>query len=408
MRLLRPLWLPCGTVLANRLAKAALTERLSDHTYGPSTRLLALYRTWAESGAGLLITGNVMVDRAHVESAGNVVLDADHDLDALRAWASTARGAQLWMQLNHPGRQSSIFSGDKPVSASDVALPGAPSWMRPRPMGRLEIQGVIGRFARAARVAQRAGFTGVQVHAAHGYLLSQFLSPRTNLRDDEWGGDLERRARLLLSVVREIRDTVGPRFPISVKLNASDFAEGGHTEEDALRVVRMLAAESVDLLEISGGSYENMAFLGESPDRFVAFARRARAETAMPLMVTGGIRAHAEVEHALESADMVGMGRPFLSSRTFGADFLAGRIDRAPSPRIGMAPRSLVHTAISGFHHLEMQRLARGREPRRRHVGWRCVLHLARHELACWAAKRRRTKPKNALPPWRELEAPLP
>jgi 2,4-dienoyl-CoA reductase-like NADH-dependent reductase (Old Yellow Enzyme family) len=391
-RLLRPLTLPCGTVLANRLAKSALTERLSDPTFAPSDQLVALYRAWAKSGAGLLITGNVMIDRTHIESAGNVVIDADHDLDALRAWAAAGRGTQLWMQLNHPGRQASIFSDARPISASDVALAGAPKWMRPREMNEAEIDSVISRFARAARVAKHAGFTGVQVHAGHGYLLSQFLSPRTNLRTDVWGGDLERRARLLLSIVREIRDTVGPRFPISVKLNASDFCQGGQCEEDAIKVARMLAAESVDLLEISGGSYENLAFLRETSDRFVAFARRARDETAMPLMITGGLRTHEGVEAALDCADAVGMGRPFLSSRTFGQDFLSGRVDHAPSSRV-RAPRSFTRAAVNGFHHLQMQRLARGRDPRPHHAGLRCVVHLARHELASWAKKRRRGRP---------------
>jgi 2,4-dienoyl-CoA reductase-like NADH-dependent reductase (Old Yellow Enzyme family) len=378
--LLRPLVLPCGVVLRNRLAKAALTERLSDRSFDPSPRLVALSRLWAQSGAGLLITGNVMVDRRHLESAGNVVIEDERALDAHRTWAQS--GAQLWMQLNHPGAQSSFFSAARPVSPSPTG--------RARELSKAEIENVIERFVRAARVAQRAGFRGVQVHAAHGYLLSQFLSPHTNRRTDGWGGSVAGRARLLVRIVRDIRSAVGSRFPISVKLNATDFREGGQREEDALSIARMLGEESVDLLEISGGSYENMAFLREQPERFVAFARRARAETGMALMVTGGFRTRAMVDAVLAegAVDLIGMGRPFLASPTFGADFLGGRIDRAPTQRPRMRPRRLVYTAMGGFHNLEMQHLARNLPAPRMRNGWRCVLHLALHELASWAVKR--------------------
>ncbi|UPT62015.1 MAG: hypothetical protein M0D54_16765 [Hyphomonadaceae bacterium JAD_PAG50586_4] len=193
-----------------------------------------------------------------------------------------------------------------------------------------EIADVIAGFARAARVCKETGFTGVQVHAAHGYLISQFLSPRSNQRTDQWGGALENRARLLLEVVKAARASVGAEFPVSVKLNSADFQRGGFAFEDSLQVAKWLEQAGVDLIEISGGTYEQPKLLGieglEPPEAqrhvaastiareayFVDFAKAMKAALSTPIMVTGGLRTRAAMAEALESgaADIIGLGRP--------------------------------------------------------------------------------------------------
>ena len=196
-------------------------------------------------------------------------------------------------------------------------------------MSENDIEAVIEGFARCAKVLVDAGFTGVQLHAAHGYLLSQFLSPRSNQRADQWGGPLENRARLLLACVARVRAAVGPRMPISVKLNSADFQRGGFDFNESLRVAKWLEAASVDLIEISGGTYEQPRLLnleGIEPVEaqsvaastrareayFVDFADAMRHEINIPLMLTGGLRRLDAMNAALETgcADMIGIGRP--------------------------------------------------------------------------------------------------
>ncbi len=407
----RTLQLPCGARLSNRLAKAAMTERLSDEDLGPSPALLQLYRTWAESGAGLLFTGNVMVDRRHLESMGNVAMDDPAILPALQEWATISRsaGAQVWLQLSHPGRQSTPLRAITPVAPS--ALPahrrGA---VVPIALTEDEIWDIVERFAVGAQRAQQAGFSGVQVHAAHGYLLSSFLSPRANQRHDRWGGKLEHRARLLLEVVRHIRARTGAAFPLSVKLNSCDGQAGGFVESESLEVIAMLAAQGVDLLELSGGSYDDPAFL-HGPQReyatvageaaaerafFLPFAARARKVTTMPLMLTGGIRTRRLMETILQEVgiDVVGLARPFALLPRLGQGLLAGRLSHLPEvgPRPG--PAGLAGTALGGFYDLQLRRLGQDLPPRADFGAWRSALSLLWHEL------RLALSPRN-LPPRR-------
>ena len=263
-----PLKLPCGAVLKNRFAKAAMTEGLADAHNRATGRHVTLYRRWAEGGAGLLLTGNVMVDRRYLERAGNVAIDGPQSEDArraLNAWAdaATEAGAAIWMQISHAGRQTPKMIAKQPVapSAVGVDLPGG-QFGAPRALGEPEIEDVIARFAHVASTAKAAGFTGVQVHAAHGYLISEFLNPLVNRRDDKWGGSLENRARLLLRSVDAVRAKVGSGFPVSVKLNSSDFQKGGFSFEECLEVIERLNGAGIDLLEISGGNYEQPRMMG--------------------------------------------------------------------------------------------------------------------------------------------------
>lgn len=308
------LQLPNGTRLPNRIGKSAMEENLAALDQGPSDELLRLYQAWAEGGTGLLISGNVMVDRRGMTGPGGVVLEDAHLLDRFRQWAQIgrSRGAQFWLQLNHPGRQMQSNLGQQTVAPSAVALDMGNLSKRfavPRALEEAEIEDLIERFVRSAELAQQAGFSGVQIHAAHGYLLSQFLSPLTNQRNDRWGGSLENRARFLLEVVRRVRARVEPSFCVGVKINSADFQRGGFQAEDARQVVLWLNELAVDLVELSGGSYEAPAMQGQSRDGrtlareayFLEFASEIAKVARMPLMVTGGIRRLPVVEQVLDS-----------------------------------------------------------------------------------------------------------
>lgn len=314
MPLFAPLTLPNGICIPNRLAKAAMEENMADADHAPSAALLRLYRAWAEGGAGLILTGNVMVDARAMTGPAGVVLEDERLLDRFQAWAAAGRahGAQLWMQINHPGRQVPAALGQPTLAPSALALDlGAQSkrFARPRAMSADDIAEVQQRFVRTALLAERAGFTGVQIHAAHGYLLSQFLSPLANRREDAWGGGLAQRARLLLDIVRAVRASVAPGFAVSVKLNSADFQRGGFSAQEAQTVVGWLAPLGVDLVELSGGSYEAPVMMGGVRDAqteareayFLEFARDIAATATLPLMVTGGIRRREVAEQVLAS-----------------------------------------------------------------------------------------------------------
>jgi len=345
--------LPCGALLPNRIAKAAMTEGLAAADDCANARHERLYRRWAAGGAGLLLTGNVMVDRRWLERPGNVVIEDRRGNAALAAWAQagTAAGNHLWMQISHPGRQCSRMSSSRPVSASREGLKLLGLFARPRALGAGEIEDVIRRFATTAVIARETGFTGVQVHGAHGYLLAQFLSPVTNRREDEWGGPLENRARLLLEIVRATRRAVGDDFPLSVKLNSADFQKGGFDLPDCVRVAGWLAGEKIDLLEISGGTYEQPKLFGyqgraasaAEPQRtstrrreayFLEYAREIRAAYPLPMMVTGGFRSRAAMAEALaaDELDVIGLGRPVCTEPDLPGRLAAGTVEGATPP----------------------------------------------------------------------------
>ena len=344
-----PLKLPCGTEIPNRLCKAAMTEGLASPAGAPTPALNQLYGIWSEGGAGLLLSGNVQIDGDHLERPGNVIIDGEVSATmqtALEAWAAagTRGGNHFWAQISHAGRQCQKVVNPRPKAPSAVklGLPGG-QFGEPQPMTEDDIEAVIAGFARCAKVMINAGFTGVQLHAAHGYLLSQFLSPRSNQREDQWGGSLENRARLLLSCVARVRAAVGPAVPISVKLNSADFQRGGFDFDESLQVAKWLKEASVDLIEVSGGTYEQPRLLnleGIEPIEeqslaastrareayFVDFAEAMRKEISIPLMVTGGLRRLDAMNAALESgcADMVGIGRPMCVVTDAPAQLLRG------------------------------------------------------------------------------------
>jgi 2,4-dienoyl-CoA reductase-like NADH-dependent reductase (Old Yellow Enzyme family) len=400
-----PLTLPSGVTLPNRLVKAAMSELLADARNRATMAHETLYGAWSQNGAGLLLTGNVQIDRRHMEHAGNVAIQGRQDVEQLallRAWSAAAKrgGSHVWMQLAHAGRQTQRWVNTTPRAPSAVPLdlPGV-KFGTPVALTQAEILDLIERFGYAASVARDTGFDGVELHAAHGYLFSQFLSPRSNLREDEWGGDLAGRARFLLEVVRIIRTRVGADFPIGIKLNSADFQRGGFSFEDSQVVAGWLDEAGVDLIEISGGTWEqpkmaNIQGIEPAFDPFVSkasrdreayFARfapemRKRLKRAK-LMVTGGFRTARGMADAIanDGVDLIGLGRPLALDPGAATALLRGDPISLDQPderlRLGpglLGPRSPVKLlrAINGlgsmtWYNEQLIRLGAGLKPDR-------------------------------------------
>ena len=255
--------------------------------------------------------------------------------------AAKSGGALVLAQLSHAGRQTPKEINPTPLSVSDLPL-DLPGYGIPKTASEDDLQSVIDQFASSALIAKETGFNGVQIHSAHGYLLSSALSGRINNRTDRWGGSLENRAHLAVSVVRAVRLKVGPEFIVAVKLNSSDFQKGGFTHEESIEVAKMLEKEGVDFIEISGGNFETpVAYKHTSKSEstiareayFLEYARDIKAAINIPVMVTGGFRSLEVMNHALTNndADLIGVGRPFIIDPEFPNKLLDGTIDAAPS-----------------------------------------------------------------------------
>jgi 2,4-dienoyl-CoA reductase-like NADH-dependent reductase (Old Yellow Enzyme family) len=403
MNVFDTLTLPNGTRIPNRIAKAAMEENMADADHAPSAQLMSLYQAWADGGAGLLITGNVMVDRHAMTGPGGVVLEDDRHLAKFKRWAAIGRanGAQFWLQINHPGRQMQANLGQTTWAPSAVPLELGKLSKRfgtPRAMTPEVIADVIRRFARTAQLGEQAGFTGVEIHAAHGYLLSQFLSPLTNRRTDEWGGSLENRARLLLEIVKAVRAVVSPGFAVAVKLNSADFQRGGFSADDARQVVTLLNGRGVDLVELSGGSYEAPAMQGEARDGrtlareayFVEFARDLRTVATMPVMVTGGIRRLPVAEQVVNSGvDMVGIGTALALDPHLPHDWRAGRHKAPELQPIRWKNKTLASLANMATVKFQLRKLSLGQATNPRVAPWRALV-LQQMAMACRTRQYRR------------------
>ena len=387
-KLFQPLTLPNGKTVPNRLCKAAMEENLSDEGQIPGDRLHRLYRSWAEGGVGLILTGNVMVAPDALTGPGGVVLQENTDIEPFKQWAEAGKSedGQFWMQINHPGRQVYAAMGETALSPSDKTMDMgnfSKMFAQPRAMTEEEIEVLIQRFTATSKQAELAGFTGVQVHAAHGYLISQFLSPLTNLRSDQWGGDINNRARVLIEIVKRIRQSVKPEFCVSVKLNSADFQKGGFELNDAKAVIQLLNELDVDLVELSGGSYESPAMQGrvtekdaEKPETtlrreayFVDFAREIASVAKMPIMVTGGILRRVVAEQALEK-DSAGFGVEMLGL----AQAMAFRPDlpnqwrdhelEIKLPQVNWKNKTFAALAVMAVTKVQLKRLAQGKSPK--------------------------------------------
>jgi len=339
--LFEPLKLPCGVTLKNRIAKSAMSDSLGDGTGHPTAEQIRLYQRWAGGGLAVSIIGEVQGNAGYAEKPGNLVLNGTSDRDRFRALARQGgeNGTQLWLQLGHAGALA-YAPTSSPKGPSALDLPG----LHCAELTLDEIHQLPLEFARTARLARQAGFGGVQIHAAHGFLLSQFLSPLFNKRSDEYGGAIAYRMRLLLETIEATRAAVGPDFPIAVKLNSSDQLEGGFDEEDALEVVAALDRSSLDLIDISGGTYFPGAKsasdgAGRGP-YFIEFAKRARTVTTKPLMLTGGFKARKQVEDAVTSGavDVVGLARALVLEPSLPDLWKADQNPEPVFPRFSDAP----------------------------------------------------------------------
>ncbi len=374
----RPITLPCGRIVKNRIAKSAMSEYMASKKGEPQEGFQHLYRRWAKGGVGLNITGNVMIDSRSKEEGRNTVLEDDKHLGSWKRFAEAGKenATELWVQLNHPGRQARGHVSSHIVSASDVQMPFMKAiFKKPKPLTEEGIQEIIERFGNSAKLAKQAGFTGIQIHSAHGYLLSQFLSPLVNKRTDSWGGNVENRSKLLLSVYHEIRQRVGIDFPVGVKINSADFQRGGFEEDDSLQVIKWLSDAGIDLIEISGGTYESPAMVGhvkkqstiEREAYFLDFIEKARRVTKTPLMLTGGFRTRATMISALDKGelDIIGIARPFATHPDLPNQLIAGTLKSLPTEVLTTGVKAIDGIAVLDVYWYadQMKRMGNKQEP---------------------------------------------
>lgn len=331
-----------STQFKNRIIKGAMSEALANTAGQPNHLHFGLYEAWAKGGLGCAITGNVMVDLRAKNEPGVVGVESERDLALLKQWADVGKkyGMVQLVQLSHPGRQCPKGLNKETVAPSAVAFSPmlATTFGTPRALREEEILDIIQRFATAAAVCEKAGFEGVQLHGAHGYLISQFLSPLTNQRTDQWGGSIENRMRFLLEAYKAVRAATSDNFIISVKLNSADFQRGGITEEDVVTVFKAIDAAGIDLIEVSGGTYEAPAMAGAKEEKrkastiareayFLDFAAKIRKEVKCHLMVTGGFRTVEGMNAALDSGacEFIGIARPFAVEPALADRLIAGQ-----------------------------------------------------------------------------------
>ena len=358
----QPLDLPCGVQLKNRLVKSAMSDSLGDGAGNPTDTQIRLYERWAEGGAALSLIGEVQVGSVYPEKPGNLVLSPDANMSALKDLAKhgSKNGSHIWPQLGHAGALAY-----EPVSNPKGPSPLDVEGLRCDGMSLAEIQSLPSAYAQAALLAQEAGFGGVQIHAGHGFLLSQFLSPLFNYRTDAYGGPVENRFRVVGDVIDAIRQAVGPSFPIGIKINSSDKLEGGLTTGDALDIVRMIDKTSVDLIDISGGTYfpgapSSSDGTSSSGPYFVEFARRAKEITSIPIMLTGGFESRAQAVQALQdgSADAIGLARAMALNPTLATVWLSDAGGDPEFPRFDNPPRG----GVTAWYSMRLTALGEDRE----------------------------------------------
>lgn len=379
---------PNGQTAKNRLFKSAMEEQLAQN-HQPSQALVRLYDAWAKGGAGVLVTGNVMVAENGKGSANDVVLTDERSLPVLEQWAKTGtqNDTLLIMQINHAGKQSPKVLSPVPVAPSAVPLQGMEGFINPpRALENDEIEVLIRQFARAAEIADKAGFSGVQIHGAHGYLVSQFLSQHHNHRTDKWGGSLENRMRFLVEIYQAIRAAVRPEFLVGLKLNSADFQKGGFDEHDSIQVVQKMSELGIDFIEISGGNYESPAMMAEKASTqareafFIDYAEKARAVSQVPLIITGGFRSEPAMNDALNSKhlDFVGIARPLtlmpdLPNRIKQSSYQTIATRRAKTG-VAAIDNKLGAVLELNWYAAQMALIAAGKQPNPQLSAWKVLL----------------------------------
>ena len=309
--------------LANRFVRSATWEGMCDEFGRPTAKLAELYRELAEGGVGLIITGYMVVHAKGRQMTGAIGACYDSQIPALEKLTSTVHraGGRIMAQLFHAGAQTSLRTiGESPLGPSRVQSPFYSGV--PRAMTRDEIHEVVASFGQSARRAREAGFDGVQLHAAHGYLINQFLSPLTNVRSDEYGGSITNRLRFLKEVYLSIREQVGPDYPVTIKLTGSDNLEGGLRIDDALFFAGALDRLGIDAVEVSAGTSGSgegvpvrKGIKSEENEGYNAgYAKQIREVVNVPIMLVGGLRSYSVVEDLLDNqvADLFSLSRPLI------------------------------------------------------------------------------------------------
>ena len=349
-----------GKTAPNRFLKAAMTERLSSWDAVdrpkrgvPSKELINVYKRWGEGGLGHILTGNIMVDYHQLEAPGNPIIPLEAPFEGERfeafkelAKQSKAHGSLITGQVSHPGRQVEQRLNDDPLSASDVHLSEEIMGMKfakPHAASQEEIKDIINRFTHAAEYLYKAGYDGIELHGAHGYLLAQFLAQTTNKRTDQYGGSIHNRARIILEIAQSIRQKLptSTGFLLGIKLNSVEFQKGGFSAEEAKEVCSLLEQAEFDFIELSGGTYQSLAFVHKRDTTrkreafFLEFADLITPSLKKTKSyVTGGFKTVGGMVNALKTVDGVGLARPVCQEFHLTKDMLDGKVSGAIDQQI--------------------------------------------------------------------------
>lgn len=380
-----PITLPNGTTIKNRFFKSAMSEGMGTREFQPKKNIATLYKRWAEGGTGLIITGNIMVDPKGTAEPGNIVFDKNSNMEILKNWANQGQqhGAKVMVQLNHPGKQAPKTVSKQTVAPSAVPLGNGLNklFSTPRALTTSEVEELVQKFVTSAKVAKEAGFSGVQIHAAHGYLISQFLSPHDNRRTDKYGGSLENRMRFLKEIYLGMREELGKDFTIGIKINSTDFKEDGLTEEDSLKTIIELANLGLDFVEISGGTYERPAMMGATSKStnqvfFAEYSKKLKQKIDIPVVVTGGIRSINAMNTLLNdnTTDFIGIARPLTIDPNIPNKIKQGTYTIVETTRVSTGVKKLdkIFGSLLGivYYQVLMQNIAKGKEPKATKNAW--------------------------------------
>lgn len=383
--LFTPITLPNGTTIKNRFFKSAMSEGMGTRDFQPKKNIATLYKRWAEGGTGLIITGNIMVDPKGTAEPGNIVFDKNSNMEILKDWAKQGQqhGAKVMVQLNHPGKQVPKTIAKETVAPSTIPLGNGLNklFSTPRALTTSEVEELVQKFVTSAKVAKEAGFSGVQIHAAHGYLISQFLSPHDNRRTDKYGGSLENRMRFLKEIYLGMREELGKDFTIGIKINSTDFKEDGLTEEDSLKTIIELANLGLDFVEISGGTYERPAMMGATSKStnqvfFAEYSKKLKQKIEIPVVVTGGIRSINAMNTLLNdnTTDFIGIARPLTIDPNISNKIKQGTYTIVETTRVSTGVKKLdkIFGSLLGivYYQVLMQNIAKGKEPKATKNAW--------------------------------------
>ena len=393
--LFTPITLPNGTTIKNRFFKSAMSEGMGTKNFQPKRNIATLYKRWAEGGTGLIITGNIMVDPKGTAEPGNIVFDNNSNMEILKDWAKQGQqhGAKVMVQLNHPGKQVPKTITKETVAPSAVPLGNGLNklFSTPRALTTSEVEELAQKFVTSAKVAKEAGFSGVQIHAAHGYLISQFLSPHDNRRTDKYGGSLENRMRFLKEIYLGMREELGKDFTIGIKINSTDFKEDGLTEEDSLKTIIELANLGLDFVEISGGTYERPAMMGATSKStnqvfFAEYSKKLKQKIDIPVIVTGGIRSINAMNTLLNdnTTDFIGIARPLTIDPNIPNKIKQGTYSIVETTRVSTGVKKLdkIFGSLLGivYYQVLMQNIAKGKEPKATKNAWPSLIQAVYHQ----------------------------